>query len=624
MNATDILQRLGELDLFRFVRSAAHRDKPCVRLGQETLTYGVVDEVSRRLAGWFDRVGVSQGDRVVLAVSSDLEAIALYLSVIRVGVTAAVVDPSAPRGEMRNLVKAARACALFIDEHVLETGTFEDVLVGPRIQVPICHGAASPSAAMAVQDDVAIGERFLGFLGACPFGREPVDRARPETSAFILFTSGTTSKPKGVEVTHHALATHIASMHRQYGYDESSVVINGLPLHHSDGINHGAVNIVAAGGTLHRTGPFSVLKLPEVLGMIGSRRVTHLITVPTVIALIARLGREFDDVFRVPWFSFVSSTAGPLDERLWRSFEERFGTMVVNGYGLTETVCEGLYCGPTPETRRIGTVGKPIDVEIRIVDPNGKDVGIDEMGELLLKGSCLMKGYFEAPEETAQAIEDGWLRTGDLAVRDRDGFVAITGRKKNVIISGGINVYPEDVSRAISGCPGVRDVATIGVADPTWGERVVGCVVLEEGLPQRVESVMQYCRETMSKEKVPSQIVLLDSLPRGPSGKVALPELRRIVAERLASRPTDEVSRHDTGVARQVLEIAAEAFKTPVEHLELDAAPESTSGWDSLAHMDFLSSLEATFDIEIDPEDMLSIDTLGAAVEHVRRVTGRH
>jgi long-chain acyl-CoA synthetase len=366
--------------------------------------------------------------------------------------------------------------------------------------------------------------------------------------------------------------------------------------------------------------------LPEILGMVKRHQITHMITVPTMLALIMRLGDEFSDAFRTESFRFVSSTAGPLDEGLWRHFEARFGTMVVNSYGLTETVCEGIYCGPTPSTRRIGTIGKPIDIEARIVDDSGRDVQQGEMGELILRGSCLMKGYYNAPEETAAVLRDGWLYTGDLAVMDGDGYYSIAGRKKNVIITGGINVYPEDVSRTIARMPGISEVITLGMPDQIWGERVVSCVVLAQPDVLSAEDVIAYCRTHLSREKIPSQVLVVDEMPRGPAGKVALPQLRQLVSAQLPkASPTRPLALTTSGpedIAATVLAVAARCFATPVAELSLDSEPETTAGWTSLAHLDFLLSLEAAFGITISPSDMLSITTLRDVVEHVARAHG--
>lgn len=606
--------------LFQYVDSPSFSAKPFVVLDDEQcLTYGALRDYMDRTAGHFAECGIGQGDRVVICSENELAVIVLYLSAMRVGVTPALIDPNSSADEAVALVRAARAKALYVGQRLADTVQFADELVpGGRIHQVSRNWPAS--IVPSLDPNSTDATMYPGILGRSGKGTVLPSSIPESTSAFILFTSGTTSRPKGVEVSLGAVTDHMRTMHRQYGYGEDSKVINGLPLHHSDGINHGPVNIMAAGGTLYRTGTFSVQQLPRILAVIAARAVTHLITVPTVLALISRMGAEYTDAFRTPSFRFVSSTAGPLDERLWRAFEERFGTMIVNGYGLTETVCEGFYCGPAPETRRIGTIGKPVDIDARIIAADGTDAKPGEMGELILRGSCVMKGYFAAPEETAEVLRNGWLYTGDLAVCDADGFYSITGRKKNVIITGGINVYPEDVSRALGRMPAIRDVVTIGVADETWGERVVSCVVTERPGQPTPDEMIDYCREHLSREKVPSNIFLLPELPRGASGKIALPEVKRLVADLLAKAAVTAAAsppETDAAVATRVFELAARSFNAAVADLTVDSEPDSTAGWSSLAHMDFLLGLEAAFDIKLAPGDMLSIVTLGDAIEHV-------
>jgi long-chain acyl-CoA synthetase len=519
-------------------------------------------------------------------------------------------------------VRAGELKALFIDERFVASASWSNMLLPGG---HVCGMAPADRFADGSWLDVTrrpeMRASYPRLLSTCSSVALP--SVADDASAFILFTSGTTSRPKGVEVTHAAVAAHMATMHAQYGYGTDSRIINGLPLHHSDGINHGAVNLMAAGGTLFRTGAFTVQRLPEILRMVRQRAITHMITVPTVIALIAQLGDEYSDSFRADTFRFISSTAGPLDEHLWRSFEDRFGTMIVNSYGLTETICEGFYCGPTPQTRRIGTIGKPIDIDVRLIDGEGHDVPRGRMGELILRGSCVMKGYYNAPEETAGVLKDGWLHTGDLAVMDEDGFFSITGRKKNVIITGGLNVYPEDVSRTIARMAEVADVVTIGVPDATWGERVVSCVVPKSAGLEAAD-VVAFCRLHLSREKVPSEVLLLDELPRGASGKIVLPQVKTMVAEQLAGRHLSQmraIDRADAGgdVAHRVLKIAASSFKTAANQLSLASEPESTPGWTSLAHVDFLMALESEFRISISPAEMLSIETLADAVAFISR-----
>jgi len=621
--------------VFRHLERDDFAAKPFVLLGDAVLSYGALHDLVRRTAVLFALSGIAAGDRIVICSPHDIEIIALYLAAMRLGVTPALIDPHSSPQEATTLVGAARARAAFVDQRLLPTlSAASELLPGGQLFtiMPVEHRGAPTlfnAAGMAAIAETDAGpESYPALLrrhhAPPPLPPLPTD----DTSAFILFTSGTTSRPKGVEVSHLAVRSHMATMHRQYGYDTGSRILNGLPLHHSDGINHGAVNAIAAGATLVRSGAFSVQQLPAILGLVRRHRITHMVTVPTVLALAMRLEAEHDGAFGGGDFRFVSSTAGPLEPALWRQFESRFATLIVNSYGLTETICEGFYCGPDDATRRIGTIGKPIDIDVRIVDAKGRDAAVGEMGELLLRGSCVMKGYFDAPDETAAVLVDGWLHSGDLVVRDADGFFSITGRKKNVVISGGVNVYPEDVSRLIQRLPGVADVVTLGVADDTWGERVVSCVVATCPGAISSDSVIAHCREHGSREKVPSRVFVVDEMPRGPAGKIVLPQVRQIIAERIAAEhdrasgaPLAGGSGGDT--RQQVLDIAATCFRTPVAELSLDSEPESTGGWNSLAHMDFLLAIESAFGIRMAPSDMLAIETLGDAVDFVDSALAR-
>lgn len=588
------------MDIFRHVHDPARAEHPFLLLDDCAMTYGQLEGRMHAVAGLFGTLGIAQGDRIVVCCGDDVVVTTLYLAALRIGVTTALIDPASSPDEALVLVRASRAKALFADEQL---GRNREVI------------------STLLQDGkvVTVGptrQRFDSLLASVqPTSTLPAPLS-PSGSAFILFTSGTTSRPKGVEVSLAAVAAHMRTMNIQYGYGQDSIVMNSLPLHHSDGINHGPVNIMASGGTLVRTGAFAVQQLPRIFHRIASGGITHLITVPTVLALMLRAGPEYNDAFRGGAFRFVSSTAGPLDEKLWREFESRFGTMVVNSYGLTETVCEGFYCGPTPETRRIGTIGKPIDIEVKLLTSDGREADVGEMGEMLIRGTCVMKGYFDLPAETDKVLRDGWLYTGDLAIRDADGFYTLTGRKKNVIICGGINVYPEDVTRTIEHLPGVREATTIGVSDEAWGERVVSCVVSEPEAALTSDAVIDYCRAHLSPEKVPSRVLMLDLLPRGPSGKIALPDVKRIVAQRLNLLSDAEAA---ADVNTRVFQIAARCFKIGAETLDELSDADNTPGWNSLAHMDFLVGLESAFGFVMQPGDMLDIITLGDAVAYVKR-----
>jgi long-chain acyl-CoA synthetase len=339
--------------------------------------------------------------------------------------------------------------------------------------------------------------------------------------------------------------------------------------------------------------------------------VTHFVTVPSVIALIANLDDQHDECFATEDFRFVISTAAHLDEMLWRRFEARFQPQIVNVYGLTETVCEGLYCGPDLATRRIGTIGKPVDCAARIVDEAGRDVAPGTTGELILRGDNVMRGYFRMPDETAAVLKDGWFYTGDLAATDEDGFYRIVGRKKSVIITAGMNVYPEDVTTVLRRIPGVLDAVTFGMPDDAWGERVVSCVMPVPGQVLSVAGIAAQFLERASREKLPLEIHIVDDLPRGPAGKVILADVKAMIDRPRPRRHSAPVS---DDIGERVLTVGASTFKTDVGSLSLESNATSTAGWNSLAHVEFLLALETEFDVRLAPRDVMTIVTLGDAV----------
>jgi len=306
------------------------------------------------------------------------------------------------------------------------------------------------------------------------------------------------------------------------------------------------------------------------------------------------------------------SLAGYLDEGLWRRFEERFGVRVVNVYGLTETVSGSLYAGPDDASHRFGAIGKPVDCECRIVDESGQDVPPGQVGELLLRGPHVMPGYFRNPEATAATLRDGWLHTGDLATVDADGCYAIVGRKKNVIIKGGINVYPEKVNAALKAHPEVIDAATFGLPDPVWGETVAACVTLRS--PIAPSALIEHCRTLIAPESVPAEIHVLAEFPRGPAGKPVLNALKELVTQ--ARRATVATPARD--LAAEVYAIAARCFKTSPDDLSPSSTPENTAGWDSYAHMELTTALESELGIRLAPKDIMNMGSLGDVERIVR------
>ena len=591
--------------------------------GPTPLTYGALHDHMDRLNALFQRLALAPGDRVVIASGNDIAVIALYFAVVRAGLVAVIGNGDTTAEEVIRLVDAADPRLAFVDRATISP---EELLArmpagGHAIAVAAPARHARPGLIAKLLRGREEAPAPVVDASAFPHMLDGLEPAAPAPApdgnavAHMLFTSGTTSRPKGVEITHANLLAQLSTFSRVYGYDADSRILNVLPLHHTDGLMQGPVVAFMAGATVYRPGRFRVQMLPDMMDSIYRERITHFIAVPTMLALIMRLGEVYDDCFRGDDFRVLRSSADLLDPTLWSDFEARFGVEVTNSYGLTETVCEAIYCGPSAETRRIGTIGKPIDCDIRIVDEAGSDVAAGDVGELWIRGTNIMKGYFRAPEETAAVLTDGWYHTGDLAAVDGDGFLTVAGRKKTVIITGGTNVHPENVTTAIRALDGVIDAVTFGAKDGVWGEVVVSCVVVapESGLDR--DAVLAHCRASLPREKVPAQLHLLEELPRGPAGKVLLDEVKAMAADH-ARAGAGHVS---GGVGDQVRAIAAEVFNVPVSTLTLRSTPDNTNGWDSLAHMTFVAALESRFAFRMSPREIMSLSSLSDAERTVHR-----
>ena len=566
----------------------------------DKLTYGAIVDRIARLVGLLRHLGLTPGMRIMLATHDDLAHATVFLALLRSGLTAVVLNPDARAAELATLFEAADPRAVVADAAVIG-------------RIP----QAQLKRLSVITLDAEEGGSFVQWLDAQPPAPGPAS-VDAESTAYILFTSGTTSRPKGVEITHRALFAQMATFIRQYGFDGRTRLMNLLPLHHTDGLTQGVTVAACAGATLLRPIRIRVNRVGDIVDACHDEKATHFIAVPSLLALMMNLPQRHHDALRTSRFRFVISTAAYLDPGLWQRFEETYGVRVVNVYGLTETVCETTYCGPDEGTRRLGTIGKPIDAEAMVVDMEGRQVPTGVEGELIVRGSHIMKGYFRMPEETAAVLQDGWLYTGDLATVDEQGFFRIVGRKKDVIISAGINVYPEDVNALLRTVPGIVDAATIGMADDRWGEVVVSGVVAKAGERPSDQQIASHFLSQASPEKLPREFHFFDELPRGPAGKVIKSELRRLIEERRATMPRSS----STGSMRErVLKVAAEAFKCRADDIAEDSSPATTPGWSSLAHVEFLMGLEAEFAFGLKPEEIMRIGTISDALALIERRT---
>ncbi|MEH6466925.1 MAG: AMP-binding protein, partial [Porticoccus sp.] len=437
---------------------------------------------------------------------------------------------------------------------------------------------------------------------------EPQNPALPadlSLNCFISFTSGTTGSAKGVQLTYRNLLTHLQTLTDVFNYSVGSRILNNMMLAHADGLIQGPMLALYNGCALYRPCSMDVQHLETFLNTVYRERITHMLTVPTILSFMDRLASH-DDYFHGGDFGHLISVAGTLDTGLWQRLEQRFSVRISNIYGLTETVAGGVFCGPDDDRFCHGTVGKPVDMALRVVDVNGKEVGSGEQGELWLKGENVFAGYFNDSERTAEVFTDEWFHTGDLAFLDDKGFVHICGRSKELIITGGFNVHPSEVNEALLRHPEVAEVATLGMSDPDWQEIVVSAVVMKEGKSVDDKALIVHCRQWLEPKKVPRKIMFVTSLPRGDAGKVKLPELKdKLLARTIGGN--DGVVLLGEGT---LLDLAADVFQIDKNQLSLQSKAGDTPGWDSLGHLMLVMSIEKKLDKTLTPQQIMAVESL--------------
>lgn len=579
--------------------------KLCLVAEKGTLTYGdLLSRVQRIGRGFSDR-GWKSGTRLFLATTDDRHTLCFVMAAITNGLVPVMADPGSPPAAAAVLRQVANTAAAAIDAALAERWGLDPT--DPNLWQISAEPArqAGELYRRLLRRAGSVREGLFAELDALSDG-PPSWQPSGEAPAMIFYTSGTTSRPKGVELSHGAIAAHIATLARQFVHGTESVILNLLPWHHVDGFMQGPLVALAAGGTIHRPVPFRIDTIQRIVDVLYADRVTHFVAVPTMLAVILRLADGLRDAFEAPDLRMVVSTAGYLDDALWRDFETRARVRVANVYGLTETVSGGLFCGPDDRTRRVGTLGQPVDCQARIVGAEGRDAAGDEAGELWLSGENLMRGYLGDPEATSAVLKDGWLRTGDLVRRDSEGFHHFVGRLKNVLNSGGQTIQPEEITAALKSYPAVADAATIGMPHAELEEVAVAGVLLRDGAVADENALIEHCRNHLAAYKVPHRIVILKELPYGPSGKVRADELRAIIAG--DRQPADERANAD-----RVLDIARRSFRSSIV-LSPASTPETTPGWDSMAHLEFVMALEAAFGIRMSSHDIMNMTNLGAAI----------
>ena len=503
------------LNLASIVTESAERapEAVAVRLEPLELTYAELDDRSARLAALLREKGLEQGDRIGVMLPNVLEFPITYYGVLRAG---GVVVPM-------NVLLKRREIAFYLEDSGAKL-----LLAWHGFAAEAREGAADAGAELIEVEP----EAFAELLG----DREPAPELADtdeEDTAVILYTSGTTGKPKGAELTHFNLSRNsdIASRTTS-NVNAGDVVLGALPLFHSFGQTVSMNASLRVGATLTLLPKFDPGQALEIM---QRDSVTHFYGVPTMYGtLLHHPGREDYDTSTLR-ICITGGASMPVE--VLRGFEQAFGCELLEGYGLSET--SPVACVNHPgRPRKPGSIGTPIEeVEMKVVDENDEEVPQGEVGEIVVRGHNVMKGYWERPEATEEAMRGDWFHTGDMARVDEDGYYFIVDRKKDLIIRGGYNVYPREVEEVLYEHPKIREAAVLGVPHDEWGEEIGAAIVLHEGEELPPEEAGEYVKERIAAYKYPRIVWFLDDLPKGPTGKILKREIEIPVATEQSSHP---------------------------------------------------------------------------------------
>lgn len=470
-------------------------------------TYGELRDQVARLRGGLQGLGIEPGDRVGIIFTNKRYFVDALLAVIGLGAVAVPLNPNSPAPEWRRELDAVGAKAVLLGSTALSQWRLVDRTLLPGLEHVVVAEADEP------------GARSLDDLLAA----EPVPRrdVAPDDLAVLIFTSGTVGHPMAAMLTHRNLRSNLdqnLAMPDRIRPDD--VVFGVLPAYHVFGLNAMLLLTLAGGASIvlvQRFDPSTALDTLE------ARRITVVPGVPSLWLALAHFPEVRPNAFATVRLAITGAAKMP--EEAIGVLRARYGIEVREGYGLTEA--SPVVTSSTGIEARPGSIGRPIPgVDVRLVDPEGDDVPLGDAGEIWVRGPNVFAGYWNDPEATGRVLTpDGWLRTGDIAVADEDGYLYLVDRAKDLIIVSGFNVYPAEVEDVIAEYPGVREVAVVGVPHPHTGEAVKAYVVLAPDVRADEEQIIAFCRDNIARYKCPSKVLFVDELPKGMGGKL----LRRVL-----------------------------------------------------------------------------------------------
>jgi long-chain acyl-CoA synthetase len=483
-------------------------DKPALYFSDEVVTFAELDRMSNKYANVLSEFGVGPGDRVCIFCPNRLEFLYSYFGLIKVGAMMVSLSVMLKADEAKYIIDDARARMLITTEYLYPV--IEPIKGDlPTIEHILYLDDNPPPGVKSV---LPLVEKASDEFHSPQFGSDSV--------ACIIYTSGTTGRPKGAMLTHSNLLHNYESANILLKTtSEDVLLVPGLPLFHL--LAQICVMAALYGGVPSVLMEFFVPQM--VLENIARYRANSFSGVPTMFAML--LNDPEIDNYDLSSLRICFCSSAPLSLSLLRRFEERTGAIITEGYGLTEATAL-VTSNPIDAQRKAGSVGVPIRCEVRVVDENDNDAPVGQVGEIIIRGKNVMKGYYNNPKATAEAMKNGWLHTGDMGKYDSDGYLYVVDRKKDLIITGGFNIYPAEVENVIFKHPAVAMATVIGVPDEIKGEIAKAYIVLKEGQKVTAKEIIDFCRERIAVYKAPRAVEFRETLPTTPTGKILKRALR--------------------------------------------------------------------------------------------------
>jgi long-chain acyl-CoA synthetase len=510
-------------------RLAASPDKPFLfsEADGRRFTYAEFSSAIDATAALLASEGIAKGDVVSLLMANSAEYIIAYFACWKLGALAGPVNSLLKEHETAFVMNNSEAKAALVHSE------FSDRIESIRGDLPHLK-------TIVIFDDYAEATREISQKSdreRGPSTKEALANARasdtfalgPDDDAIIIYTSGTTGKPKGCLLTHGNIISNARQIGDWLHFTPADRLLTIMPLFHMNAVSVTTMSALYAGGSTVISPRFSASQFWKI---ISDYQITSFGSVATMLSMLLNIYPQgVPEGWKTEQLRFAMCGSAPVPAEVMKKFEETFNCPVIEGYGLSESTCRSTF-NPPDDRRRAGSCGLPIGNEMKVVDDDDNEVPRGELGEIVLRGENILKGYFKNPDATEKAFRGGWFYTGDVGYQDKEGFFYIVDRKSDMIIRGGENIYPREIDEVLYQHPAVAAAATIGVPDPLYGEEVAAFVVLKDGKKITDAELIEYCKQKLADYKCPKSIRLVADIPKGPTGKL----LKRELAKEFAAR----------------------------------------------------------------------------------------